>query len=239
MSISNLPVKNITYNGVPLEFAGGSGGDGSADNLLALIGNTIEGTDFYDEQITTIGIQLFRENTKIKNVTMTKLTKITSANVFNKSSVESVSLPLCTTMGSTAFQGCASLTDVRLPSLTSLGYAPFQNTTNLKKVVFQSVTQTTSSDIFKNSGVEVVDFHTLTQLGYGGLQNATNLKTLIIRTPTVCKSTQANPLAGTPIASGSGFIYVPDNLVEDYKIETNMTVYANQYKPLSELPEEV
>lgn len=42
----------------------------------------------------------------------------------------------------------------------------------------------------------------------------------------------------TPIASGTGYIYVPDNLVEDYKVAANWNTYASQIKPLSEYVEE-
>ena len=40
------------------------------------------------------------------------------------------------------------------------------------------------------------------------------------------------------IANGTGYIYVPDNLVEDYKVAANWSTYASQIKPLSEYVEE-
>ena len=41
------------------------------------------------------------------------------------------------------------------------------------------------------------------------------------------------------IIRGTGYIYVQDNLVEQYKSATNWSTYADQIKPLSELPQEV
>lgn len=42
---------------------------------------------------------------------------------------------------------------------------------------------------------------------------------------------------GTPIASGTGYIYVPDASVDAYKAATNWATYADQIKPLSEYTE--
>lgn len=48
----------------------------------------------------------------------------------------------------------------------------------------------------------------------------------------------ANTFSNSAIASGTGYIYVPDALVEDYKVATNWSTYAAQIKPLSEYVEE-
>lgn len=39
----------------------------------------------------------------------------------------------------------------------------------------------------------------------------------------------------TPIASGTGFIYVPDELVESFKVANGWSDYSNQIKGVSEL----
>ena len=39
----------------------------------------------------------------------------------------------------------------------------------------------------------------------------------------------------TPIASGTGYIYVPDDLVDSFKAATNWSTYADQIKGISEL----
>ena len=68
--------------------------------------------------------------------------------------------------------------------------------------------------------------------------NCVNLKTLIINNPNVFKMTNVNMLNNTPIKSGTGYVYVPDNLVETYKSTTNWSTYATQIKGISELPKE-
>ena len=54
----------------------------------------------------------------------------------------------------------------------------------------------------------------------------------------VCAMTNkdANTFKGSAIASGTGYIYVPDALVESYQSATGWSSFKAQIKPLSELP---
>lgn len=68
--------------------------------------------------------------------------------------------------------------------------------------------------------------------------NCSNLLIVIINRQDVFKMTNTNMFQNTPIASGTGFVYVPDNMVETYKSATNWSTYADQIKGMSELPPE-
>lgn len=63
-----------------------------------------------------------------------------------------------------------------------------------------------------------------------------NIKTLVLRASSVCSLGSTNTLKNSLIANGEGHIYVPDNLVNSYKTAANWSTYANQIKPLNELP---
>ena len=65
------------------------------------------------------------------------------------------------------------------------------------------------------------------------------LEALVIDSPSVFRITGVNAIANSGIARGTGFVYVPDNLVDEYKSATNWSTVADQIKPLSELPQEV
>lgn len=66
-----------------------------------------------------------------------------------------------------------------------------------------------------------------------------NLKTIVFEGNTdTIPQTNAAQFYFTPIESGTGYIYVHDNLVDAFKSSTNWSVYADQIKPISELPEE-
>ena len=57
---------------------------------------------------------------------------------------------------------------------------------------------------------------------------------LIINKPYVFPL-NSNDLKGTTIAKGTGYVYVPDDMVDTYKSATNWSTYASQIKGMSEL----
>lgn len=64
--------------------------------------------------------------------------------------------------------------------------------------------------------------------------NANKLATLVLDGDGVFLMEKTDVLYGTPISQGTGYVYVPDDLVDSYKSATNWSTYANQIKPLSE-----
>lgn len=70
---------------------------------------------------------------------------------------------------------------------------------------------------------------------YGMFANCSNLKTLIINSPSLFNIADTDLFNSTPIESGTGYVYVPDELVEEYKSATNWSNFADQIKGISEL----
>lgn len=62
---------------------------------------------------------------------------------------------------------------------------------------------------------------------------------LMIVGNSVSDLSNSNAFSGSSIASGTGYIYVPDDLVTQYQAATNWATYAAQIKGLSEIPAEV
>lgn len=124
-----------------------------------------------------------------------------------------IRLPEVTGTANYALANCTSLENVYLPKATSLTQYSFQNCTKLKKLDFPLV-RSISNDVF--SGCSKLD-------------------TLILRSSTMCTLSNVDAFTNTPIAKGTGFVYVPDELVDSYKAATNWSTYAAQIKPISEL----
>ena len=124
-----------------------------------------------------------------------------------------VDLPNAVSVGDYAFVYCTALTEITLPSVVTIAAFAFQNCTKLTKVDFTKV-NALQSNVFTN----------------------TNMTTVILRrTDTITTNNSTAVFNNTPISRGEGFIYVADNLVEQYKAATNWATYANQIKPISEL----
>lgn len=139
------------------------------------------------------------------------------------------------------FYGCNALTyaDVSGRGNGQTGYT-FRNCTNLVYAKFN--TYGTPSGIFYNcSALERADLgEDWYYIGVFFATNCNNLKELVLRNTTrVVDFANNNALNGTPIASGEGYIYVPDDMVEAYKTNSKWANFVNQFKPLSELPEMV
>ena len=127
---------------------------------------------------------------------------------------------VCTagTIGFYAFYGCKYLTSIVCSSAVMVQPYAFANCTKLASADF---------------GVSIESF------GECAFNSDSALKTVVIRNPNkvVNPSTTngvPNGFNNTPIASGTGYIYVPDSLVDSYKAATKWSTYAAQIKPLSE-----
>lgn len=82
-----------------------------------------------------------------------------------------------------------------------------------------------------------LDLSTVTTIGSNAFTECGALSTLILRSDTVCTLTATNAFNSTPIASGTGYIYVPSALVDEYKAATNWSTYADQFRAIEDYPD--
>jgi len=132
----------------------------------------------------------------------------------NYESLAVVDFPNVTSTGVNVFYACYALHTVNLPSLISINSNMFAYSSLLKRL----------------------DFPSVESISGGAFSGCSRLVTLILRkADTVCTLENVSAFSGTSIAKGTGFVYVPDDLVEQYKAATNWSTYASQIKPISEL----
>ena len=121
------------------------------------------------------------------------------------------------------FYGCTKLISLDLSNFDTSNVTTMYNMFNL----CQSLEKIDLSNF---------DVSKVTSMG-SMFYNCNSLSKVIIDNQTVF-DLKSNVFLGTPINEGTGFIYVPDNLVETYKSATNWSAYADQIKGMSELPTE-
>lgn len=143
-----------------------------------------------------------------------RVTYINSYAFATMHSLAMVSVPTVDMVGMAAFYACPGLTTVDMPSARVIHTEAFYNCTALERLDLPSIS-TIFDEVF---------------------YRCSSLTTLILRRTSVSTLRHTNALASTPIASGEGYIYVPDSLVDSYKAATNWSTYASQIKPISELP---
>lgn len=175
----------------------------------------------------------------ITSYTNDRVTTVRDSAFYYCTALVDVSLQNVTTLGAACFHGCSNLETFHAPMLTKLGGgSEFRSCIKLKTIDTRNITTMASTYTFDGcSELTKLEFNTLGSIGYYTFRNCSKLATLVIRTNSRITLNATNSFEGTPIASGTGYIYVPDELVESYKVGTNWASYANAIKPLSEYVE--
>ena len=90
------------------------------------------------------------------------------------------------------------------------------------------------------SKLTTADFAAATSIGAYTFQICSKLKAIILRSETMATLSNTYALDSTPIASGTGYIYVPRALLsdtdetKDYRRATNWSDYAAQFRALED-----
>ena len=199
----------------------------------AIIQRTISGA-YSNDRITTVGACAFLGCQALTAIDLPNVTQV-KRNAFEACrDLQTINLPNATNLGSGAFTTSA-IQQADFPLVTTMEGGCFEKATNLTSANLPLVTSL-PIDSFRNSTIRTADFGAVTNINRTAFTDCRNLETLIIRTPSVCVISDISiALRGSKIASGTGYIYVPDNLVDSYKAATNWVALANQIKPISAL----
>lgn len=235
-----------------IEYSSGGDSGGGEDALAMLINDTL--TEYTSEEVTSVRASVFSQATSLQKVDLPNAKRIggsafsysgllevnlprveiIDSAAFQNTKLQTISLPIVTKMGNSCFSNCSQLTNVSMPCLTSLESYAFSTCSKLKSVYFPEVTVVKSSCL-ANTLIEILDLPKITRIESTGLTNMTVLKALVIRnTESICGVTSTNSLNYTPIASGTGYIYVPSALVDSYKSATNWSPFAAQIRALED-----
>ena len=228
--------EKLTLNAMPTEITNIP--TGSYDIEDALVTRSLSG-EYTNNRIVTIGHGALSWNNSLTSIDLPAVTYIESSAFSYCHKLTSVNLPVATSIGSSAFTGDDSLTSVNLPAVTTIESSAFSNCSALTTVNFLPAVTYIRLWAFSNcSALTSIDLPAVTTIEDYVFYNCDLLTSVIIRTTSqVCILDGASVFTNSPIASGTGYIYVPDELVESYKAATNWSTYADQIKPLSEYVE--
>lgn len=167
--------------------------------------------------------------------------------IFARSGITEISLPkLKWATASSLFYGCTNLTTVDLPlytgySSSSSNYSyssdTFRGCKNLINVNIPSLKRIGLYDFYQCTKLEKLKIPSVTSIGSNAFGYCEALTSLVINQTTPPTLDNVNAFANTPIKSGTGYIYVPDSVVETYRTATNWAAFAEQIKPISEYVE--
>ena len=154
------------------------------------------------------------------------------------SKVEHLYLPKFASAGSSVFRNATYLRTVDMPKLIKLEQYLFMGDTALATVTFPKVASVASQAMESCSALTYVDLPICKSIDAKGFNKCSSLETLILRkSDAICTLANVSAFTGTPIASGTGYIYVPKALLESYKVATNWSTYSNQIRAIEDYPE--
>lgn len=186
---------------------------GSNDLAKQLIARTI--TTINDDSIETVGAYGLAYCQSLIEAILPNCTYIGDFAFVNAKTLVSVDIPKMKDIRPNVFEACSSLKNINIPEVTLLWSNSIKNCPALEKLDLPKV-KTISSQVFVNDSL---------------------LATVILRSNTVASLGNVSSFAGTPIANGTGFIYVPAALIDSYKTATNWSVFANQFRTIEDYPE--
>jgi hypothetical protein len=180
----------------------------------SIINGTV--TEFKDDKIHSVGNNVFKSCTALKTVDAPNVTSIGNSGFYGCTSLAAVNLPKATRLNGEAFRGCKALAELNLPKATRLDANSLRGCSSLACADFPMVTR--------------IDDYTF--------PGCTSLAALVLRSGTMAELVGANAFscAGepSPIANGTGYIYVPSALIEQYRTASGWSTYANQFRELEQ-----
>lgn len=186
---------------------------GDEATMDAIIERTI--TEFKDDMLTSLGKSAFADCLALTTVDCPKVINFADRVFQNCVALVDANFESLTNPGSYTFYGCKALTNVNLGSVTRLGAQTFYNCSQLR----------------------VLDLPKLSTIPVGSNEafyHCTSLSALILRNESVVSIDTTEHFNNSSIASGTGYIYVPRDLIEDYKVATNWSTYADQFRALED-----
>lgn len=148
----------------------------------------------------------------------------------------SVSAPKCKNILTGSFTSDSALVSIDFPELTNMSDSAFVRCSALTSINFPLLNMIPSSGFMYCSSLATADLGACTIIYGNAFYGCSALTKLILRNGSVVTLQNVSAFTSTPISSGTGYVYVPDDLVESYKADSKWSTYANQIKPLSELP---
>lgn len=216
-------VNNEKITGTMQEYDGSYTGNGEIGNEWeAIFASSIDGSlganvTKLPSGITSIGTNAFRENSKLALKELPETIRTIGAHAFyNCTNLALTKLPSeLKTLGNYSFYSCTKLSFSEIPV----------NVTTLPSFCFNKCSGLTSITILGN----------ITEFAGQVFYQASNLERVVLPNITGVPVMGSNVFSNTKIAQKQGYIYVPDNLVEEIKVATKWSDYADQIKPISEL----
>ena len=169
----------------------------------------------------------FYQHQNLRTATFPNVTDIGNYAFYKSPNLTTINAESVSNIGVFAFKGCSSLTSASYPLVTTIGQGCFDECTALTSINFTMLEIITPLSFRKCESLTTVDLSVTTSIGTQAFYGS-GITSLTLRSNIVVSLENADAFYFTPIEEGTGYIYVPSNLVDSYKAADGWSVYANQ-----------
>lgn len=185
-----------------------------------------------NDRLTSIKKYGFYQNSALKNASFSSVKTVGDYCFYKCPKLMAVIIPLIETIGTFCFKGCVTLTSANYPLATTVGLGAFDECASLSSVNLTAVTSVEPLTFRKCEALTTVDLPVATSIGTQAFYNS-GIASLTLRSNAVCILENEDAFYFTPIEDGTGYIYVPSNLVDSYKNSDGWSTYANQIRAIA------
>lgn len=202
------------------------------DNIntsVQLIDASIE--NITNSRVTSIGKYSLYQRENLANVNLPAVRIIEDYGFYKCTNLQNCNTPLCETIGAFAFRECSSLVIANFQNATIVEQGAFDGCSMLSSVNFPLITIVEPLTFRKCENLTTIDLANVSNIGTQAFYNS-GISSLILRSNTVVSLENKDAFYFTPIEEGTGYIYVPSELVANYKATSEWSVYANQIRAI-------
>ena len=193
-------------------------------------------TSVSDENVTSVRGYCFYQCSKLQEVYLPNVAFIGPSAFYGCDMLPKINIQNVETLSTYALYQCDGITELYLPKVITIDVRACQSITQLKKVTLGNVKKIDTGAFYMNINCEEIDISLNEDVDgiypfafYGNKK----LSKLTIRGTALIPLKNSNILTGTPIANGTGKIYVDHSMVDTYKTATNWSTFANVIEAIS------
>ena len=218
-------------------------------------------TDIKMPELLSVGVYGFGSCGSLKEVTLPKVTTLYGHCFRGDGNLETLNLPSLTTLsGSCLFYGDSKLLtmdfskvtsasgeycfeqcfiqEVNIPLLTGVNYRLFRNS-RIKRIILAKVTWMSSQPFYDCTVLQYVHIPNMkSTINEYSFYNCQALTALVLGEYVAPLANNTNIFTSTPIANGTGYVYVGLFFLEWYRNAANWITYASQILPLEMLEDD-
>ena len=240
--------EKLSLDEMPTAIESIQSGDSSGTDTLVdyILGKP---TRVASDEVTSLGVAKL-QGKQIKEINLPNLTTIPESYLIYDTGVASLDFPKLVNMKSNSIASNSILVTINLPVFVGKdGYQSgfgCRGSEQLKNVNIPKVQYLDKEGFDTCPILERLDLPSVIQINNVSYQHPFNncykLTVLILRTNQVVKLVDSTNLFNyCPIKNGGydglqGYIYVPKALIEDYKVATNWSVYADKFRAIEDYP---